>query len=302
MRLHNIGYLIREGAKNVARNRIMSFACIGVLVACMLLIGGAAMISLNVSAMVDFVEDQNEVVVYLEEWMTPADVEAMNITLASFENIASYTFVSKHDSLERLIEEAGDRAALYISLRGEENPLLDLYIVSVADLAYMSDTVSRLRMTRGIYQVNYASEVADILLGLRNAVAYSSMVVVGILVVVSIVIITNNIKLTIFARRKEINIMKYVGATDMFIRMPFLVEGIIIGLVSAVIAFLILGFGYTYLLSWVEEQFGGTLGSLFDRAVDFWLIAPYVFGVFAALGVLIGMIGSGSFVKKYLKV
>jgi len=96
--------------------------------------------------------------------------------------------------------------------------------------------------------------------------------------------------------------MKYVGATDAFIRMPFLVEGIIIGLVAAGSAFLILGFGYTFLISWIGEEFGGVIGPLFYRAVDFWLIAPYVLGAFAGLGVFIGIVGSGSFVKKYLKV
>ena len=302
MRLHNFGYLIKEGAKNVVRNRLMSFACIGVLVACMLLIGGAAMISLNVNAMVDFVEDQNELVVYLNENITSGEILAMNATLAEFDNIATFIFISKHESLEQLIADTGGEDSLYTTLRGADNPLLDKYIVSVSDIAYMSDTVARLRMTRGVYRVNYSAEVATILVAVRRAVAYAGMVVVGILIVVSIVIITNNIKLTIFARRREINIMKYVGATDAFIRMPFLVEGIIIGLVAAITAFLILGFGYTYLISWIGEEFSGVVGPLFDRAVDFWLIAPYVFGFFAGLGVFIGIVGSGSFVKKYLKV
>ena len=302
MRLHNVGYLIKEGAKNVARNRMMSFACIGVLVACMLLIGGAAMASLNVNAMVNFVEDQNELVVYLEEWVTPSGVAAVNAKLDEFENIAHYIFITRHQALEQIIEEAGDAAPLYKSLRGEENPLLDKYIISVGDIAYMSDTVARIREIREVYRVNYSSEVAVILVAIRRAVTYSGMVVVGILVVVSIVIITNNIKLTIYARRKEISIMKYVGATDAFIRMPFLVEGVIIGLVSAILAFLILGFGYTYLLGWISEQFGGSVGPLFERAVDFWSIARYMFGAFAGLGIFIGTIGSGAFVRKYLKV
>ena len=302
MRLHNVGYLIREGGRNVVRNRLMSFACIGVLVACMLLIGGATMVALNVNAMVNFVEDQNELIVFLEEWASADDLAVINATLDGMGNVAQYTFVSKHESLEELIEQAGEDAALYIDLRGEENPLPDTYIVSVADLAFMTETVGQLRSIRGVERVNYSSEVATILVAVRQAVAYSGLVVVSILIVVSIVIITNNIKLTIFARRKEINIMRYVGATDTFIRLPFLVEGIIIGLVSAVIAFLILGFGYTYLLAWVGDQFSNLVGPLFDRAVDFWSIARYIFGAFAGLGVFIGIVGSTSFVKKYLKV
>jgi len=300
MRLHNIAYLIKEGFKNVARNRLMSFACIGVLVACMLLIGGAVMISLNVNSMVDFVEDQNEFVVVLEDWMTGSDIVAMDEILAGFENIASFEFLSRHESLEELIYEAGDAGWLYEEMRGAENPLPDRYIISVSDIAYMRDTVARLQAVRGVEHVNYAGEISDILVTVRRAIAYAGLVVVGILIAVSLVIITNNIKLTIFARRKEISIMKYVGATDAFIRMPFLVEGVIIGLLSAILAFLILGFGYTYMLGWIEEQFGG--GQLFERVVDFWLIAPYIFGAFAGLGVFVGLVGSGSYVRRYLKV
>ena len=302
MRLHNFGYLVKEGVKNVVHNRMMSFACIGVLVACMLLIGGAAMLSLNVSAMVTFVEDQNELVVHLDEGVSYLEILDITTTLSQFENISSAEFVSRHESMEALIEATGGEDSIYATLRGDENPLSDMFIVSVRDVAYMSDTVARLRMVPGVERVNYAAEVAHILVALRRAVAYAGMVVVGILIVVSVVIITNNIKLTIFARRKEISIMKYVGATDFFIRMPFLVEGIIIGLIAATSAFLILGFGYTYLLAWIGDQFGDIIGPLFDRAIDFWLIAPHVFGAFAGMGVFIGIVGSGSFVKKYLKV
>ena len=302
MRLHNIGYLIKEGFKNVVRNRLMSFACIGVLVACMLLIGGAAMLSLNVNAMVDFVEDQNEFVVILEDGMREQDIAAMDTLLAGFENIASFEFVSRHQSLEELIYAAGDEYWLYTDMRGDENPLRDMYIVSVRDIAYLSQTVEQLQASRGVYRVNYASEISTILVAVRRAVAYAGMVVVAILIAVSLVIISNNIKLTVFARRKEISIMKYVGATDAFIRMPFLVEGITIGLTSAIIAFLALGFGYTYAIGWLEEQFGGGVLPMFERAIDFWDLARYVFAAFAALGIFVGIIGSGSYVRKYLKV
>jgi len=302
MRLHNIGYLIKEGFKNVARNRLMSFACIGVLVACMLLIGGATMISLNVNAMVDFVEDQYEFVVILEDWMSPSDIEAMNLMLAGMDNIAEFEFISRHESLEEMIYNAGEDGWLYEEMRGDENPLADIYEVSVVDIAYLSNTVARIQAIDWVERVNYAGEISDIMVAVRTAVTFSGMVIVGILIAVSLVIITNNIKLTVFARRKEISIMKYVGATDAFIRMPFLVEGIIIGLSSAIIAFLILGFGYTYMIGWISEQFGGVALPLFERAVDFWLIAPYVFGAFAGLGVFVGMVGSGSYVRRYLKV
>lgn len=299
MRLHNFGYLVKEGARNVVHNRLMSFACIGVLVACMLLIGGAAMVSLNVSSMIQFVEDQNEVVVFLEDHLTQSDIEVMQLSLVSNPNIANVVFVSKEEAMDALILENPD---LFLGLEQDDNFLPNKFTLQVADLAYMETTVDEILRMDGVEKINASTDVANILVTVRRAIAYSGAAVVAILVVVSIVIITNNIKLTIFSRRREINIMKYVGATDAFIRMPFLVEGMLIGLLSAVIAFLVLGVGYTYLLQWVGQEFSTFIGPVFSRAVDFWEIAHYIFGAFAALGVFIGFIGSGFFVRKHLKV
>ena len=275
MRLHNFGYLVKEGARSVVRNKLMSFACIGVLVACMLLIGGAAMLSLNVTAMVGFVEEQNEVSIFLEDWLTPSDLEMMELELGSMGNIARSTFVSKEEALEELMLQD---PVMFGGLE-EDNPMPNKFIVQIDDLARIEDTVAKLR-----------------------EIAYSGAVIVAILLVVSVVIITNNIKLTIYSRRREINIMKYVGATDTFIRMPFLVEGVLIGLLSAIMAFLILGFGYTYLIAWIGEKFSAFLGPIFGRAIDFWSIAHYIFGAFATMGVFIGAVGSGIFVRKHLRV
>ena len=298
MRLHNFGYLMKEGARSVVRNKLMSFACIGVLVACMLLIGGAAMLSLNVTAMVGFVEEQNEVSIFLEDWLTPSDLEMMELELGSMKNIARSTFVSKEEALEELVLQD---PVMFAGLE-DDNPMPDKFIVQIDDLARIEDTVAKLREMEGVEKVNANTDVASMLVTVRTAIAYSGAVIVAILLLVSVVIITNNIKLTIYSRRREINIMKYVGATDAFIRMPFLVEGVIIGLLSAILAFLILGFGYTYLIAWVGEKFSAFLGPIFGRAIDFWSIAHYIFGAFATMGIFIGAVGSGIFVRKHLRV
>lgn len=298
MRLHNFGYLVKEGARSVVRNKLMSFACIGVLVACMLLIGGAAMLSLNVTAMVGFVEEQNEVSIFLEDWLTPSDLEMMELELGSMGNIARSTFVSKEEALEELMLQD---PVMFGGLE-EDNPMPNKFIVQIDDLARIEDTVAMLREMEGVEKVNANTDVASMLVTVRKAIAYSGAVIVAILLVVSVVIITNNIKLTIYSRRREINIMKYVGATDTFIRMPFLVEGVLIGLLSAIMAFLILGFGYTYLIAWIGEKFSAFLGPIFGRAIDFWSIAHYIFGAFATMGVFIGAVGSGIFVRKHLRV
>lgn len=301
MRLHNFSYLFKEGARNVMSNKLMSFACIGVLVACLLLIGSAALFTLNVNSIVRHVEQQNEIVVFLSEDLSREEAEVMDLSLRNMDNILDITFVSGEEALENLRQKTDEEfAGLFEGL--EDDTLLDSYVLRIRDSSMIEDTVAILRGMDGVFKVNAATDVAQILLGLKRTVSYAGATVVAILAVVSVLIITNTIKITVFARRKEINIMKYVGATDTFIRLPFLVEGMLIGLLAAALAFLILGLGYTYLLQWVNENYAQMLPLIIDNAVDFRPIAPQMFGAFAAFGVFIGIVGSGVFVRRYLKV
>ncbi len=303
MRLNNFAYLCKEGARNLVVNKLMTFACIGVLVACLLLIGGAAMFSLNVNSIVTYVEQQNEVTAFIDENMQKEDIEVLTLTLENMENILQITYVSKTEALDQLkqrVDQDGKYIGLFDGL--EDDTLLDTYIIRIKDLSKLEDTVARLRETDGIVQVNASTDVANILTGLKQTVNVAGAIVVLILIVVSVAIITNTIKLTVYSRRKEINIMKYVGATDGFIRLPFLVEGMLIGLIAAIFAFFILGFGYTYLLQWAGEHYGDQISIIITNAIDFWGIALYVLAAFGGLGIFIGIVGSGVFVRKHLKV
>jgi len=302
MRLHNFTYLLKEGARNVVSNKLMSLASIGVLMACLLLIGSATLFSLNVNSIVRYVEQQNEVVAFLEEDLTREDVQVLELTLGQMDNILETTYISKDAALEQQKADIGPEFEGLLDGLEDDNPLLDRFILRVGDPSRIENTVAALRATDGILKVNAATEVSYILAGLKRAVTVAGMTIVAILVVVSVVIITNTIKLTVFSRRKEINIMKYVGATDLFIRMPFLVEGMLIGLLAATLAFLMLGYGYTYLLEWIGENYAVQLPLVIDNAIDFWEFAPQLLAGFAGLGVFIGVVGSGVFVRKYLKV
>lgn len=301
MRGSNFGYLVKEGARNVYSNRLMSFSCIGVLVACLLLIGSAVMFSLNVNSIVGFVEEQNEVVVFLEEGLSRSQREQLDRDIRSISNILEVTYVSKDQALENLRTRMGANAVLLDGF-DESNPLPASYILRIEDLSKLGETASILRQTKGVEQVNAQTEVADILSGLKKAVGVSGMSIVAILVVVSIAIITNTIKLTVFNRRKEISIMKYVGATDSFIRLPFFVEGVLIGLISAVVAFFLLWGGYNYLMNWLRENYAVYFGTIFSNAIDFKDVSLRILGGFAALGAFIGAFSSTAFVRKYLRV
>jgi len=302
MKPHNFMYLFKEGARNLFANKLMSFACIGVLVACLLLIGGATLFSLNVNSIVQYWEQQNVVVAFLSEKVGPSDVDALELTLSNMDNIIETQFVSKEETLERSKEQTYEEYAGIFDGLEEDNPLLDSFVLRLKDPSIIEDTVAQLRSTEGIFKVNAVTDVAHILSGLKRTVSVAGMAIVVILVAVSVVIITNTIKITVFNRRKEINIMRYVGATDAFIRMPFLVEGMLIGILSAVFAFFLLGFGYTYLLEWVKTNYTEQLPIIYNNAISFWDIAPKVFAGFSGLGVFIGVAGSGVFVRKYLKV
>jgi len=301
MKLHNLGYLLKEGMRNVLHNKLMSFACIGVLLACLLLIGSAAMFSLNVNSMMGYVEDQNEVVLILHDETTRSEIDDMAVSLGAMENIAAVRFFSRDEALASYRLKMGDQATLLDGFE-DNNVLPDSYVLRVVDLSALETTVEQLDRLDHVEKVKASTVVADILTALNKTVTYAGIGIVAILVVVSIVIITNTIKITVFSRRKEINIMKYVGATDSFIRLPFLVEGMLIGLIAATLAFFILGASYTYLIQWTSDQFGAYIGIFYSNAIEFRDIALYVFGGFAGLGVFIGVMGSGMFMSRYLKV
>ena len=302
MRIHNFAYLFKQGAKNIFHNKLMSFACIGVLMACLLLIGSAVLFTLTVNKMAEDIENQNEIVVFLDVGLGLRDVEALDVTLRATPNILETEFIPKDKGLETEKMKMGEFGQLLAGLEGAENPLPDKYVLRIDDSSLIEETIRELGAIEGVDYVSASVEIAKILSGIKATVFYAGAVVVLILVVVSLVIITNTIKLTVFSRRREIYIMKYVGATDSFIRLPFLVEGMLIGLIAAALSFLILGFGYTYMVQWAKENYLQYFGLVLNNAVDFREIALHMLAGFSCIGVLIGVLASGIFVRKHLRV
>ncbi|MFV0400933.1 MAG: permease-like cell division protein FtsX [Oscillospiraceae bacterium] len=300
MKLHNMSYLVKQGVRSVFQNKLMSFSCIGVLVACMMMIGGSVLITASVNNIVTDVQGNTEIVVYLEQGTTNRQREEINASLNGIENISDINFISKEEHLEIMKARLGNN--LLSGLEGSENTLPDYYTMKIVDTDLMEQTITRLSSISGIEKINAATEVASILSGIKQAVYYAGSGIVIILIVVSLAIITNTIKITVFSRRKEINIMKYVGATDSFIRLPFLVEGMLIGILAAIIAFLLLGVSYNYLLEWGAVNYGKSLSIVFNNAVSYQDMSLYLLAGFGAIGIVIGMLASGVFVRKHLRV
>lgn len=301
MRGSSFIYLIKEGFRNIYQNRVISIAAIGVLMACLLLVGSSMLFTINVNELVGYFESQNEIMVFLDDDVEDDELTALDQKLKNIANIASATFISREEGLRDWIKELGDDGTLLEWLL-EDNPLQNSYRVTVKDLSIMEDTVEMIADIKGVDTISASNEVARAVTGLKQAVTLGGMAVVIILAAVSLSIVANTIRITIFNRRKEISIMKYVGATDAFIRLPFLSEGILLGFISATLAFFILWGGYYALGRWLTESALIWAELVTGRLVSFIDVAPKLYLSFLAAGVGIGGLGSVMFVGKYIKV
>ncbi len=300
---NSFGYLVKEGLRNIRANRQMSVASIGVLIACMVLIGGALLLSFNINSLMGYVESFNEVVVWIDDDLGSAGTEMLKQEIAALPNITSNQYISKEDALKELGETLGSQSFLDgFEQYADENPLPASFRLKVDSLENLPETVKKLETLPGVESVESSNEVATTLMGIKTAIHVAGLTIVTILMVVSIIIIANTVRVTIFNRRREINIMKYVGATNAFIRFPFLVEGMVIGLISALIAFGLLWVGTHFLYQWVGQSASGWLQLAYQSLIPFGSIAPQMLLGFAGAGVLFGMVGSFIFVGKYLKV
>ncbi len=299
MRGSSLGYLIRTGVKSVFRNRLMSFAAVGVLVACMILIGAAILFSLNINSIVEFAEAQNEIVVFCDDSLDDQALARVSDDLNATENISEVVFFSREEAFEYMKDRIGAEN-LFEELTADIYP--DAYKVRVKELSQLEETVAQIEQYDGVIQVNAPTDIADVVVEIKSAVYAAGIGLVAILAVVALVIIANTIKITVFNRRKEINIMKFVGATDSFIRLPFVIEGLVIGLLAAGFAFFIIWGAYDYLITWLEGNQSMLYRQFQDQIVPFGSIALEMLAAFAGAGVIIGVGGSMIFVRKYLRV
>lgn len=302
MKASGFGYLCKEGARNIWSNRMMSAASIGVLTACLLLVGASVMFSLNIRSMMNYVEAQNEIVVFVEENATEQTLDSVKQSLRAIDNIDKITLVTKQEALDKRKQEFGSDAFLLDDYDDENNPLLDSYVVTLKDIEQMDETVRRLQTTEHIYSVSATKEVASAMVTLSHVVTVAGAIIVAILITVSAVIISNTIKLTIFSRRKEIYIMKYVGATDFFIRLPFVIEGVLLGLLSAVLAYAVLWGVYSWISSGLMQNDSTWFSAMTTSILPFSSFALPLAAGFTLAGFCVGIFGSGLFVKKHLKV
>lgn len=288
----NFFYLVKEGIRNLWSNRMMSFASIGVLVSCMLLSGGSVLISMNVANVMKQVEQKNLVMVYLNDEVSTLEAVQIGTKINQLYNVKESTLVTRDEALDEMMGAVEDADSLMEELKND-NPLPNTYRVTLLDLEKYDQTVAELRQLDGVQAVRGESETSDQLIRIEKSITGTLLWIIVLLLVVSMFIITNTVRVTMFNRRKEISIMKSVGATDWFIRVPFIVEGAIIGVVSGVITTLLIEYIYSN-IRWGDGLFSGGLVPFDGLRLGFGL-------AFVGAGVVFGAIGGVISIGRYLK-
>lgn len=292
MKLSSLRYLTKEGLRSVWQNRFMAIASVAVLVACLLLTGISFLVYENVEHAFKWVYNQNVVVVFAKTDCTDEQLTALGDSLTALSNVQSVEFLSKEEMLSRYGDSMPE--ATFNSLQGEDNPLPDAFIISFRDLQYFDSTIAQIEALDGVDDISYDGNIADTLLTARRLALLIGGGVVAMLLIVSLFIIANTIKLTVYNRRLEIYIMRSVGATGAFIRIPFVVEGMALGLLSGGIAFGIVWLLYARLLT------SFTVTSSLFSLVPFEDVWQILLIGFLAIGLLTGMFGSAIATGKYL--
>lgn len=295
MKGSSLKYLTREGFRNIWVNRLMTLASVTVLLACLVIIGVGAMAFFNIDALLDKVEAQNVVMVYVEMDSDDLTTSGVGVELQKMENIESCEFIPKEDAFRAQIESMGGDSAVFEGFT--ECPLPDAYKVTLKDLTQFSATVAQIKTLTGVSSVRENSDLASKLLSIRRAVTVVSIGLVAMLFLVALFIIANTIRITMFSRKLEINIMKAVGATNWFIRWPFLVEGVLIGIIASILSLGVLWGLYEL----AAVSFSDLLLSLGFSFVPFTRYALQILGVFLGIGIFTGGFGSMISMNKYLK-
>lgn len=292
--IHQFPFLLKEGFRNLWANRWMSLSAVGVLGVCLLLISNAVLISKNIDAMVSEIGLPDAVIVYLKDGTSPEDAANFEGELLKMKNVHYAAYTSSADALAYWKDKLSDYPDIMDGI--ESGFLPPYYSVTVYALEDIGDTVKELEQMELVDSVRQNGEVTSQLIRIRRGINSALYTIVIILFVVAVFIIGNTVKLAMFSRRKEISIMKFVGATDGFIRLPFIVEGFLIGVLAALAAFFVQWFVYSKLIVEMVESIR------FISAIPFGSFAGILLGVLLLAGAVTGMLGSAFSIRKYLKV
>ena len=294
MKGNSLGYLTKEGFRSVWVNRLMSLASITVLLACLVIIGTGAMLFFNINELLDVVESQDVVMVYIKDEASEIETSTVGLNIKSISNVEECEYISKEDAYKAQLDSLGEDAAL---LEGLDNPLPNAYKVTVKDLNLFDETVKEINKLDFIESIRENSDLSEKLLAVRQAVTYIGASLVILLFIVSVFIIANTVRITMYNRRLEISIMKAVGATNGFIRWPFVVEGVTLGIIAGIISFALVFAIYQAIVYF----FADVISIIGTKPVEFFDYGWWILLVFLGVGVFTGGFGSAVSMGRYLK-
>lgn len=301
MKLSGIRYLTKQGFENVWKNRMMAFASFCVLLVSILLVGISILFYININSVIGGIGDKNEVIVFLDENITTAQTLEMQVMLEKMDNIEDVNFYSKDQAFKDMKKSMDEYEEIFNSL-GDDNPLVDSFRIKVKDISLTSETVTLINDLDHVYRIRAPYDFVNILTEMKKIVTLIASAIIVALAIVSMVIISNTTKASVFARRNEISIMKYVGATNTFIRIPFFVEGMITGMAAGIVATIITWIGYDAVIKLLTEEVNilNIIGT--GSILPFHDIIVTVAVSYILAGALIGALGSVLSTRKHLNV
>ncbi len=287
-------YLLWQGVKNIFTHGFMSFASVAVITACLVIMGAMSLITWNINAMIEEMQNQNKIIAYVDESYDEDQARALQDKIAEAANVGSIEFVTREQAMENFEADYDDE--LFETI--DPSVFRHRYVITLDDLTQMKDTQAAISAIDGIADVNAHLDYAQKFVTFRNIVSIVSLILVGVMVLVSLFIMTNTIKLATFNRKDEIAIMKIVGATNRFIRFPFVIEGLILGAVGGGIAYLIVGGLYAV----AKRRLMTTMIAGIFTMIPFHTVMLPLLVAFLGVGILVGVIGGVSAIRSYLKV
>lgn len=302
MKLSSMNYLFKQGVKNIWTNRIMSVASFCILLVSLLLIGLTIILVENINHFIGGIENKNEVVIFLTDNADDITVNSMENTLKNMPNVSSVTFYSKDEALADMKSDMENAEELFKYVDDDENPLPDAFRIRIANIDEISGTLMEINRLKEIDSIKSPTDFINILTGLKQFVSIVFVLILGALVLVSLVIISNAARASVDIRKREISIMKFVGATNTFIKVPFFVEGMLIGVLAGIAAAVVTGISYGELIKVLSQDM--TLWSIMSVS-GFIPVSDVIWRLtlgYIAAGTVISAAGTVMSTRKYLKV
>jgi cell division transport system permease protein len=301
MNLKKFNYIFRQAFKSMWRNRMMGLASIGSVTAVLIILGFVLIIVLNVNNVALVTKETfDEVAVYLKDDVEESQINELGKAFKGIDGVMGVAFQTKDYALEQLKEDWGENAFLLEGLRN--NPLPNTYIVQLEDVSKSEEVIKHIQGYEGVESVQYYKDAVNSLIRIADFIKQAGAGMIIILLLISVFIISNTIKITVLNRYKEIELMQYIGATNGYVRGPFMIEGVMLGLIGSIVSILLITLGYNYIINYLAGRYVALLSGMSGYMIGVEMIINDLIIIFLTIGIGIGILGSLISLKKFLSV